>query len=60
MRSSDLILEVLALGWSLKRISGSHHIFKHPTFPGLVVIPHPKAEVPIGTLRSIRKVAKGQ
>lgn len=37
---------------------GSHVQFKHPTLPGRVTVPHPKLDIPIGTLRSIEKQAK--
>ena len=30
---------------------------KHPTKPGLVTLPHPKRDLPNGTLRSIEKQA---
>ena len=30
---------------------------KHPTKPGLVTLPHPKRDMPSGTLRSIEKQA---
>lgn len=31
MKSSDLIRKLEEDGWVLKRITGSHHSFKHPT-----------------------------
>jgi predicted RNA binding protein YcfA (HicA-like mRNA interferase family) len=34
-------------------------VFKHPALKGHVVIPHPKKDLPVGTLASIRKTAKG-
>lgn len=42
-------------GWVLKRTTGSHHHFTHPKKKGLVTVPHPKRELPIGTLKSIEK-----
>jgi predicted RNA binding protein YcfA (HicA-like mRNA interferase family) len=33
---------------------GSHVQLKRPTTPGRVTVPHPKRDVPIGTLRSSR------
>jgi predicted RNA binding protein YcfA (HicA-like mRNA interferase family) len=42
-------------GWAHVRTTGSHHHFKHLTRPGLVTVPHPKKDLPIGTLRSIEK-----
>ncbi len=44
-------------GWKLKRTTGSHHHFVHPTKKGLVTVPHPKRDLPTGTLKSIEKQA---
>ncbi|MFO1351877.1 MAG: type II toxin-antitoxin system HicA family toxin [Gammaproteobacteria bacterium] len=57
MKSQDLIVEVQADGWKLDRISGSHHMFKHPTKPGTLVIPHPKKDLGKGLVHAIRRVA---
>ncbi|MGC0795641.1 type II toxin-antitoxin system HicA family toxin [Pantoea agglomerans pv. betae] len=58
MDSSTLISEMKADGWVLTRINGSPHHFTHPTKPGLVTVPHPKKDLPIGTVKSIRKQAR--
>nr|WP_024965890.1 type II toxin-antitoxin system HicA family toxin [Pantoea sp. IMH] len=52
--SKEIIAELLAGGWTLVRVNGSHHHFKHPTKKGLVTVPHPKKELPIKTVKSIR------
>lgn len=57
MKSTDLIKELEADGWVLDRIRGSHHVFKHPTKPGAVPVPHPKKDMKIGTVNAIRKQA---
>ena len=57
MKSKDLIQMIEKRGWQLKRVKGSHHQFSHPTLPGLVTIPHPKKDLPKGTVRSIKKQA---
>ena len=44
-------------GWELKRTVGSHHHFVHPTKKGLVTVPHPKRDLPTGTVKSIEKQA---
>ncbi|MFV5279579.1 type II toxin-antitoxin system HicA family toxin [Acinetobacter baumannii] len=54
---SDLIKMIEADGWYEVRVSGSHHHFKHPTKKGLVTIPHPKKDLPNGTVKSILKQA---
>ena len=55
MDSKEIIRILKKDGWILKRIKGSHHHFFHPTKKGLVTVPHPKMDIPIGTLKSIEK-----
>jgi predicted RNA binding protein YcfA (HicA-like mRNA interferase family) len=57
MNSADLIKTIEANGWVLHRTKGSHHHFKHPTLKGLVTVPHPKKDLPAGTVRNILKQA---
>lgn len=57
MKSRDLIKQLEADGWYLDRVRGSHHVFKHPNKPGSIPIPHPKKDMRIGTVKSIRKQA---
>jgi predicted RNA binding protein YcfA (HicA-like mRNA interferase family) len=53
--SSEVIKRIKAAGWQLARTKGSHQHFKHPAHPGIVTVPHPKKDLPIGTLKSIEK-----
>ena len=57
MKSLDLIKMIEADGWYEVRVTGSHHHFKHLTKKGLVTIPHPKKDLPNGTVASILKQA---
>jgi predicted RNA binding protein YcfA (HicA-like mRNA interferase family) len=57
LSSAELIEMVIADGWVLDRIKGSHHIYKHSSKPRLVVIPHPRKAMKRGTQRSILKQA---
>ncbi len=57
MNSRIVIQRLEADGWELARTKGSHRQYRHPTKPGLVTIPHPKRDLPVGTLRSIAKQA---
>jgi hypothetical protein len=41
----------------LVSVKGSHQQFKQSTKPGRVTVPHPKSEIPLGTLKSIEKQA---
>ncbi|MGF6569858.1 Predicted RNA binding protein YcfA, dsRBD-like fold, HicA-like mRNA interferase family [Paraburkholderia fungorum] len=57
MNSAEVVKLIQTDGWRLIRISGSHHHFRHAVKPGLVTIPHPKRDLPPGTLNSILKQA---
>lgn len=57
MKSAHIIKLLESDGWELHRIKGSHHVFKHEIKKGLAVVPHPKKDVPIGTVHSILKQA---
>ena len=57
MNSHDLMAELKADGWTLDRVNGSHHVFKHATKPGTVVVPHPKKDLGKGLVSAIRKQA---
>jgi len=57
MHSRDIIKLLEKDGWTLVRISGSHHHFRHPTKPGTTTVVHPKRDTPKGTLNSIMKQA---
>ena len=57
MKSKDLLKMLKNDGWYEVRTSGSHHHFKHPEKEGLVTVPHPKKDLPIGTVNNILKQA---
>ena len=57
MDSRELIKRLQQDGWALVCTKGSHHQFKHPTRAGLLTVPHPKRDLPIGTARAILKQA---
>jgi predicted RNA binding protein YcfA (HicA-like mRNA interferase family) len=42
-------------GWFEVGQTGSHLHFKHPVKKGKVTVPHPKRDLPPGTLSSIEK-----
>jgi len=44
-------------GWVVVDQRGSHVQLKHPDKPGRVTVPHPKRDLPAGTVRSIYKQA---
>jgi predicted RNA binding protein YcfA (HicA-like mRNA interferase family) len=55
VQSRLLIKELQEAGWVLDRITGSHHIFTHRYNPYTIPVPHPKKDLALGTVRSIRK-----
>ena len=57
MTSGEVIARLQAEGWIRVRQKGSHVHFKHPTKPGRVTVPHPRKDIPAGTLRSVEKQA---
>jgi len=57
MASKQVIKKLVAAGWYLSRIKGSHHQFKNPTKSGLVTVKHPDGDIPKGTIHSIEKQA---
>lgn len=57
MTSLDLIKILKKDGWKLKEVRGSHNHFVHPTKSGKITVPHPKKDLPLGTLNAILKQA---
>lgn len=57
MRSRDVIKRLEAHGWVKVRQRGSHTQFKHRDKAALVTVPHPKRDIPRGTLKSIARAS---
>ena len=57
MQSADPIRVLRQSGWVLDRVRGSHHVFRHPERPGIVVVPHPKKDLGLGLVKAIRRQA---
>ncbi len=57
MNSRAIIAAIEDDGWFQVAQKGSHVQFRHPTKAGRVTVPHPKKDIPAGTLRSIEKQA---
>lgn len=55
MSSREVIRRLLDDGWFEVAQVGSHKQFKHTTHSGRVTVPHPKRDLPLGTLKSIEK-----
>ena len=57
MNSRMIIKKLQKDGWYEADQSGSHIQFKHQSKKGRVTVPHPKKDIPIGTLKSIERQA---
>ena len=57
MNSRELIRLLEQDGWKLVAVKGSHHQFKHAAKSGRVTVPHPKKDLPLGTVRGVLKQA---
>ena len=56
--TSNQVIEMLESdGWYLVATKGSHRQYKHPEKGGRVTVPHPKNDLPKGTVNSILKQA---
>ncbi|WP_448723415.1 type II toxin-antitoxin system HicA family toxin [Pseudomonas farris] len=55
MQSRLLIKELIEAGWALEWVTGSHHLFTHRYNPYTIPVPHPKKDLPVGTVKSIRR-----
>lgn len=57
MKPKDLIKALEKDGWRVARVDGSHHIMKHSSKPGMLVIPLHNKDLKPGTLNNIIKQA---
>ena len=57
MNSREVIRKLRQDGWYEVHQVGSHVQFRHPTKKGRVTVPHPKRDIPTGTLKSVEKQA---
>jgi predicted RNA binding protein YcfA (HicA-like mRNA interferase family) len=57
VNSRDVIRRLVDVGWFEVAQVGSHKQFKHASKSGRVTVPHPKKDLPVGTLKSIEKQA---
>ncbi len=55
--SREVVRRLEAEGWVLVRTKGDHRQYKHLNKQGLVTVPHPKKDLPVGTLRSVYRQA---
>lgn len=57
MTSREVLKKLKKAGFEEVHSRGSHMKLKHSD-GRIVIVPHPKSEIPIGTLRNIERLAK--
>lgn len=55
--SRDILRRLEADGFELVSVRGSHHKFVHRQSRRIVILTHPKKDLPLGTVRAIYKQA---
>jgi predicted RNA binding protein YcfA (HicA-like mRNA interferase family) len=55
--SRDIIDRLPHDKYQLVSVRGSHHKFVHPVLRRVVIVPHPRKDIPAGTVRSIYRQA---
>ena len=53
VNSREILRKLRQNGWVEVARRGSHVQLKHPTKPGRVTVPHPRRDLPTGTVKSI-------
>jgi predicted RNA binding protein YcfA (HicA-like mRNA interferase family) len=53
--SREIIRVLGKHGWTHVRTRGSHHIFIDPATGRIAVVPHPKRDLPIGTVKKLER-----
>ncbi|MBV5271584.1 MAG: type II toxin-antitoxin system HicA family toxin [Afipia sp.] len=51
--SRDITRRLQKEGWTLERVTGSHHVLKSPISGKTVVVPHPKKDLGKGLVHAI-------
>jgi predicted RNA binding protein YcfA (HicA-like mRNA interferase family) len=55
--SREIIRRLRADGFVLVSSRGSHHKYRHTESGRIVILPHPRRDIPVGTVRSIYRQA---
>jgi predicted RNase H-like HicB family nuclease/predicted RNA binding protein YcfA (HicA-like mRNA interferase family) len=55
--SRDIKRRLEKEGWSLERVTGSHHVFLNPVTGAIISLPHPKKDLGRGVVWAIHKAA---
>ena len=55
--SRDIVQRLRQEGYEEVSVKGSHHKFVHRSLRRRVIVPHPKRDLPLGTVRAIYRDA---
>jgi predicted RNA binding protein YcfA (HicA-like mRNA interferase family) len=55
--SREIVRRLLGDGFVLVSTRGSHHKYRHVESGRTVILPHPRKDIPVGTVRSIYRQA---
>ncbi len=55
--SRDIIRRLEQEGFRLVSVNGSHHKLSHPESRRVAIVPHPRRDIPLGTVKSIYRQA---
>jgi predicted RNA binding protein YcfA (HicA-like mRNA interferase family) len=55
MDSKKIIRALRAAGWVHDRTRGSHHVLVNPATGRIAVVPHPRRDLPIGTVKKLER-----
>ena len=55
--SRKILARLLREGWEQVGVNGSHHKLRNADTGKVIIVPHPKKDLPTGTARAIAKFA---
>lgn len=55
--SKKIVARLQREGWELVAVKGSHYKFRETRTGRVIIVPHPKKDLPVGTARNIGKHA---
>ena len=55
--SREIVRRLKREGWVEVGVNGSHHKFRQTSSGAIVIVPHPKKDLPLGLARAIAKDA---
>ncbi|WP_269494323.1 type II toxin-antitoxin system HicA family toxin [Castellaniella sp. S9] len=57
MKSAELIKQLEQAGWQRCGGKGSHQVYRHPSQPGHISVPHPRKDLGVGLVAKLLRQA---